>query len=225
MLQQSPDSPSRSPFSTTPAQLRRARAREETRARFLEFAERAFRASAYESVTIERIASAAGYSKRSIYLYFRDKRDLFEQVLARELLRWNEALREVESRESDPVRQLEAILIECFDYVDRDPVLLRHLHEAWSLAAGAGRGAPTEGEAELERRMTDLLRTLTRGLDRASVAGTLSAEADPNLEARWIWSQIVGALTTASTMNQTHRSESFDHRRDAVRRIITGLPT
>jgi AcrR family transcriptional regulator len=216
------ESPSHLP--TTPAQLRRARAREHTRERFLEFAERAFRERAYESVTIERIAAAAGYSKRSIYLYFRDKRDLFEQVLARELLRWNEALREVESRESDPLRQIEAILIECFDYVDRDPVLLRHLHEAWSLAAGTDRGSPTDGEAELERGMTDLIRTVTRCLDRASVAGTLSGEADPNLEARWIWSQIVGALTTGPSGFQTFRSESFRvTRKEAAKRIVAAL--
>src|SRR5690606_14747138 len=164
-----------------------------------------------------------------VYLYFRDKRDLFEHVLARELLRWNEALRKIEAREgesrqTDPLRQLESILIECFDYVDRDPVLLRHLHEAWALAPGTIQTSPGAGAAELESRTADLVRTFTRSLDRALVAGSLPPEADPNLEARWIWSQVVGALVTKPFHIQIARSQSQTNPwKDAPRRILSAL--
>lgn len=213
-------------MNRSPAQLRRISVREQTRARFLESAERAFRESSYELVTVEQVAAAAGYSKRSIYLYFRDKRDLFEHVLSRELAHWNEQLRLMEKGETEALIHLELILIECFGYVDRDPVIFRHLLESWSLAiSNPIRDIdPMSGASQLADRTTDLLRTFTRCLDRAVIEGTLSSQSDPSAEASWIWSQIVGALITTSQVKTTNRSESLaTTRRDASKRILSTL--
>lgn len=244
--------------SPSPARLRRAKIRQETRERFLESAESAFRERTYESVTIEQVAAAAGYSKRAIYLYFRDKRELFESVLCRELDRWNDSLKAIERTRTEPLSQLALILTECLEYVDRDPILLRHLHEAWALAASddadhpsgrattqsvasdrrtrkdpaalgrAGSGdssaASATGGTDLESRFAALVRIFVRCLDRAAIEGTLPPQADPTVEAQWIWSQVVGVLVTTRGGNATNRSGiSGSFWADASARILSGL--
>ncbi len=51
--------------------------------RIIDCAEEVFFQKGYESATIDDIAAAAGYSKRSIYLYFRDREELFLAVTER----------------------------------------------------------------------------------------------------------------------------------------------
>jgi AcrR family transcriptional regulator len=179
-------------------------------------------------VTVEEIAADAGYSKRSIYLYFGDKRDLFEHALARELARWNDRLRSLERRESNALVLLEEILNDCFDHVAREDGLLRHLLEHWTLSVSteARRRPPPGGSgSRIEARFDDLLRTFVLCLDRGAIDGTLPLYVDPLAEARWIWSQLVGAVLTPPR-NATERSEMVTTwRREASRRIVAALAT
>ncbi len=150
------------------------------------------------------------------------------------------------------------ILTGCFEYVDRDPTLLRHLHEAWALAASEGKddpsgrattesaasdhrtgkdpaalgrtgtgdssAAPATGGADLEARLADLVRIFVRCADRAAIEGTLAPQADPTVEAQWIWSQVVGVLVTthrAVAINRSGMPGSFWA--GASSRILSGL--
>jgi AcrR family transcriptional regulator len=60
--------------------------------RILDKAQDIFFKNGYEFATIIEIAKAAGYNKRSIYLYFKDKEDIFLAVVLRGLTRLHQVL-------------------------------------------------------------------------------------------------------------------------------------
>jgi AcrR family transcriptional regulator len=62
---------------------RKAWEKEQRRDRIVDRAQEVFFKRGFDGATIEDIAAAAGYSKRSIYLYFRDREELFLAVALR----------------------------------------------------------------------------------------------------------------------------------------------
>lgn len=64
---------------------RKAWERQQRENRIVDIAQDIFFENGYEETTIIEIARAAGYNKRSIYLYFRDKEEIFLAVVLRGL--------------------------------------------------------------------------------------------------------------------------------------------
>ncbi len=64
---------------------RKAWERKQRETRIVDIAQGIFFEKGYEQTTIIEIAKAAGYTKRSIYLYFKDKEDIFLAVVLRGL--------------------------------------------------------------------------------------------------------------------------------------------
>ncbi len=62
---------------------RKAWEKEQRKNRIVDCAQEVFFEKGFDGATIDDIAAAAGYSKRSIYLYFRDREELFLAVVFR----------------------------------------------------------------------------------------------------------------------------------------------
>ena len=60
--------------------------------RLVDIAEMVFFSKGFDGTTMPMIADAAGYNKRTIYLYFKDKEELFLAVVLRGLKQLHEAL-------------------------------------------------------------------------------------------------------------------------------------
>lgn len=60
--------------------------------RIIDIAENIFFEKGVDGTTIEEIAQAAGYNKRTLYLYFKDKEEIFLAVVLRALKLFNEML-------------------------------------------------------------------------------------------------------------------------------------
>lgn len=63
---------------------------EERKARILDIAARLFVHYGYDKTTVDNIAQEAGVSKGTIYLYFESKDGLFEELLIRETMKYQE---------------------------------------------------------------------------------------------------------------------------------------
>jgi len=88
---------------------RRAWEKESRRERITELAGRLFCSEAYHTITMERMAAMAGYCKRTLYFYFRDKEDLFAAVVLRHLKTVNEMLRDNEQSHKTGLEKLRGI--------------------------------------------------------------------------------------------------------------------
>ncbi len=66
--------------------------KEQRQNRIIDIAENIFFEKGVDGTTIEEIAHAAGYNKRTLYLYFNDKEEIFLAVVLRALKLFNEML-------------------------------------------------------------------------------------------------------------------------------------
>jgi len=75
------------------ASSRKAWEKAQRQNRLVDIAEEVFFSKGFDGTTMPVIADAAGYNKRTIYLYFKDKEELFLAVVLRGLKQLHEALR------------------------------------------------------------------------------------------------------------------------------------
>jgi AcrR family transcriptional regulator len=85
---------------------RKARARKDLRQQILETAEELFVREGYEKVTMRKIAGRIEYSPTTIYHHFTDKGELFACLLESYHARLLAVIREINSREEDPLAAL-----------------------------------------------------------------------------------------------------------------------
>ncbi len=87
---------------------RKAWEREQRTNRIIDIVEDLFFTRGYEATTVDEIARAAGYTKRSIYIYFKDRDDLFLAVVRRGQLLFKTVL---EQAVENPDRSDEPLVI------------------------------------------------------------------------------------------------------------------
>lgn len=77
-----------------------------TREKFIEVARQLFARKGIENTTMNDIASASDKGRRTIYTYFKSKRDIFNAVIERETDQLLESLRRIVEKPGDPETKL-----------------------------------------------------------------------------------------------------------------------
>jgi AcrR family transcriptional regulator len=90
---------------------RKARQKEFLRQEILDAASELFVKEGYEQVSMRRIADRIEYSPTTIYLYFKDKSELLEQVCHEAFSRLSLVLKRILDQPGDPVERLKKGLI------------------------------------------------------------------------------------------------------------------
>src|SRR5258705_10796787 len=90
---------------------RRARQKKFLRQEILDAASELFVRDGYENVSMRRIADKIEYSPTTIYIYFKDKAELLEQVCKGTFARLVQRLTKIMEQPGDPVRRLKQELI------------------------------------------------------------------------------------------------------------------
>jgi TetR/AcrR family transcriptional regulator of autoinduction and epiphytic fitness len=97
--------------------------KQERREMILEAARKRFQRFGYSKTTMDEIASDAGISKGTIYLYFENKEDIFNELLASEALEMERYLYRKVKDETSVLLQLEMIFSCALDYLEKHPFL------------------------------------------------------------------------------------------------------
>ena len=90
---------------------RKARQKKYLRQEILDAASELFVKEGYENVSMRRIAAKIEYSPTTIYLYFRDKAELLEQVCVETFSRLSHVLSRIQEQPGDPVQRLRRGLV------------------------------------------------------------------------------------------------------------------
>ncbi|MCL4781810.1 MAG: TetR family transcriptional regulator [Bryobacterales bacterium] len=90
--------------------LTRRESREVTRERLIAAAEKAFIRRGFAASSVEQIAESAGFSRGAFYSNFRNKEELFIEVLKVKRREIDGALEEIVRRETGPAARLRAVL-------------------------------------------------------------------------------------------------------------------
>ncbi len=77
----------------------------------------------YKKATLEDIAAELGMTKGALYLYVKNKRDLYERTVAEALTRWQERVEEAVQKEADPVNKFTVLAYSAFQYLTEDEEL------------------------------------------------------------------------------------------------------
>jgi AcrR family transcriptional regulator len=102
---------------------------ENTRNLIIDVATELFAINGVRATTMEAIATAAGRGRRTVYMYFRDKAEIYNVVVEREILHICKALKEIMTNDGDPSEVLREYAIERYNFINsllrRNPLLVR----------------------------------------------------------------------------------------------------
>lgn len=142
------------------------REKEQRRAQILEVATRVFAEKGYHDARIDHIVARAGIARGTFYLYFSDKRAIFEELVASFLTRLNEAIEPIELADDAPrhMGELTANLRRVFALFAAEPEMAKIL-----LSATAG--LDPEFDAKLQGFYGEIHGLLTRALEQGAAAG------------------------------------------------------
>ena len=89
-----------------------------TRERLLDVARELFASNGVERTTMNDIATASDKGRRTIYTYFKNKKEIYEAVIEREAEQIVKRLRQVVESDLDPCDKLRAYILARFDIVE-----------------------------------------------------------------------------------------------------------
>lgn len=104
-----------------------------TRDKLIEVARQLFANKGVENTTMNDIAAASEKGRRTIYTYFKNKREIYNAVVEKQSERMVEDLRVIASSTLHPAEKLERYLTQRFqlvvDYAPRHDMVLRHIFD------------------------------------------------------------------------------------------------
>src|SRR6516164_5945422 len=100
---------------------RRARQKKYLRQEILDAASELFVREGYENVSMRRIADKIEYSPTTIYIYFKDKAELLEQVCKETFARLVERLSKIMEQPGDPIERLKHGLVAYIEFGLENP--------------------------------------------------------------------------------------------------------
>jgi AcrR family transcriptional regulator len=159
---------------------RRAVAKQQTRAKVLAAARRLFSEQGYEGATIRDIAAAAGMSTGAVFANFRDKSDLFREIMSNDMVSLGGMMREAAGKG----RNVEDALLKIFSagyafYKSQMPLARAAFSVSWSTEDGQA----LRNMAPVQVMHDVIIEQLTAGVAR----GELGQESEVKLRAQMLF--------------------------------------
>ena len=187
--------------------------------RIVDKAQAVFLAKGYEKTTLPAIASAAGYNKRTLYLYFRDKEEIFLAVVLRGLVLLRNALGDAIGKPDAMGGDLRRMARAFFDFSVRNPEFLdlimtyesRHFvyHDPTTASE------PHSYREQCQQVSCDMAGLVTQAIEKEMRAGTVRKDLTPHQLMLLLWGQIFGVMKVFR-MRRRHFEEAFGIRREAL---------
>jgi TetR/AcrR family transcriptional regulator len=196
------------------------RSGEETRAAILAAAERHFADRGYEAARLEDIAADVGIRRAAIFYHFKDKSDLYADVLEEVLGNIRPAL----PASGSASERLEAAVAAWIDYMARRSSVARLiLREAAS--------AQPDGSSPLVRAGASLSRWMRALIEEGIASGEFEPLVDPHRFATWMGGAMVfqfaamASLSSGTPLDGSNPAELERHKREMIRMVRRMLGT
>ena len=165
------------------------------KARIMRAAEKLFLSRRFHEISIEDIARDAGIGKGTIYLYFKDKENLFFQTAVSGFDEMCDLLRSGSSREKDAHRKLLEALKKIDSFFKKRRPLIRMINSEWGRAIGR-RGSLQEAWRERRKKMIGALADI---LEEDMASGEIRKDVSPMAMAEYL----LGILRTRGDKYET----------------------
>lgn len=167
---------------------RKARQRKFLRQEILDAASELFVKEGYGNISMRRIAEKIEYSPTTIYLYFRDKAELLEQVCQETFARLIQILTRIQAQPGDPVERLKRGLLAYIQFGLENP----HHYRATFMM-----DLPESAHDKLKQPDSPAMQAfdfMRRSVYDCIGAGKLQ-KADPELVSQTLWAGIHGVTS------------------------------
>ncbi len=177
--------------------------------RIIDMAQDIFFKNGYEFTTIIEIAKASGYNKRSIYLYFKDKEDIFLAVVLRGLTQLHGIL-EAASKDQSIQGLGKAFFDFSLDHPDYLKLIMVYEANTCVYNPGTLKNAAPGSHKHLCQQKTDsiaelITRLIATGIENESIKTSL----EPGQLMLLLWGQIFGVMQII-LMRQAHFQETYN---------------
>jgi AcrR family transcriptional regulator len=173
-------------------QERKQRERERRRQQIIVAAKRVFSERGFSKATMEDIAREAELSPGTLYLYFKNKDELYASLSLRILQYMNIRLEDVKKeKDSDPEQKIRSIKEALYDVYQFDPLILINMFRLQSSETVKNLSSPLlDNLSELSRNSLQILAkifTTSPGANRLLTS-------QPNVVADIVWSLFTGVV-------------------------------
>ncbi|SBV93128.1 Transcriptional regulator, TetR family [uncultured Eubacteriales bacterium] len=177
---------------------RRRQEKEIKRKDIIDAAERVFFSNGYDNVSMDEVAKEAEFSKRTIYVYFSSKEQIYFEIM----IRGYELLIEMieksfqESRPENALEELRCIFFTFFKFSETFPAYFKAIMEYETTNCADKAGIEDELKAKCYRLGEQIFGYLSHGLKRGVEEGILYRELESEKAALILWACTVGIFNT-----------------------------
>jgi AcrR family transcriptional regulator len=178
---------------------RKEREKEIRRTDIIEAAERVIFAKGYDAATMDDVAKEAQFSKRTVYIYFNSKEQIYFEIMARGYRRLLELLEQdgngsAEVSAPEGIRRMGWLFYRFgMEYPEYFEAIMEYENGEMDFLKGVPDSSREECYALGERIMERLISLLDRGL----IEGTFRFEGGSRRTALVLWASIVGIFNMA----------------------------
>ncbi len=198
---------------------RKAWERAQREKRIIDIAQAVFVSRGYEQTTIPSIADAAGYNKRTIYLYFKDKEEIFLAVVLRCLQLLKTGLETATDLVPEDRPGLKEFAWALFCFSEDSPVFmdLIMLYEARHFVYHEADKPDHYGErhAACQAVSDEIADMATAAIERGIQQGALVTDLAPRQLMLLLWGQIFGVIQILR-IREKHFEGAFGLGRDEL---------
>lgn len=180
-------------------QERRQKAQEMRRQDLIEAAERVFFAKGYAAATMDDVAKEAEFSKRTVYIYFNSKEQLYFEIMTRGYRRWLDMLKEdMESGDfPDAIGEIKQMAATLYRFSRAYPSYFQAIMEYENGELDFQKGIPDPSREACYELGEQVMRSLIGSLKKGVAEGSLRPDLNPEKTALVLWACAVGVFNTA----------------------------
>jgi AcrR family transcriptional regulator len=180
--------------------------------RIVDKAQAVFFENGYDNTTLPAIADAAGYNKRTLYLYFKDKEEIFLAVVLRGLIRLRATLAKAIHQAGSNDSGLQHMARAFFEFSVHSPefldLIMIYESRYFDYLNGNGFLAPDSYRAQCQQVSDDMARMVTAAIEKGMEIGNIGKELAPQQLMLLLWGQIFGVMKIFR-MRRRHFREAF----------------
>jgi AcrR family transcriptional regulator len=148
---------------------------EKRKKEILECALNVFMDEGFENATYQKIADRCGITRTTLYIYFRNKKEIFNYSIKQLLTKVEESIQEIRADESlDSVEKISRVLLDILKLLEQNRSLLSVILDyLMHISARAGSSADSSPELRVRRRTVRLRHILSSMVIEGVKAGEL----------------------------------------------------
>ncbi len=196
----------------------------------IDAAEAVFLEKGYEDATFTDLAVKSNYNKRTIYLYFESKDDIFAAVTYRLLDKIEEAVVNAIDKNKSGLENIENIAWAYYRFFEAHPKyfgLLWILEHRFFVPAKEKEYSPNILRSFEKRKI--VINMISQIFEKGIVDGSIKISEDPKIVLPVLWSQTLGVLQVISRTSEYLASELqiqhkalFELHMKLVRKVLSG---